>query len=88
MLITFVQGTRPPAAVSMQSTANFLDSQGMRPSLDWQQLSAKLDVAQVQLLQARTEMNISMKCKESQQHAQASYQASGSADFSMVVCVG
>ncbi len=88
MLITFVQGTRPPAAVSMQSTANFSDSQRMRPSLDWQQLSAKLDVAQVQLLQARTEMNISMKCKKSQQHAQASYQASGSTDFSMVLCVG
>ena len=30
----------------------------MSPSLDWQQLSVKLDVAQSQLLQAQTDLNL------------------------------
>ncbi len=41
----------------------------MSPSLGWRQLSVKLDAAQLQLLQAQTEMRISMQCTEPQQHA-------------------
>jgi len=46
-----------------------LDSQRKSPSLDWRQLPVKLDVAQSQLLQARTEMMISMHCTEPQHAA-------------------
>ncbi len=69
MLLTSVQRTRPPAAVSLQSMTKSLDSQRKSPSLDWRQLPVKLDVAQSQLLQARTEMMISMHCTEPQHAA-------------------
>ena len=41
----------------------------MSPSLDWGQLPVKLDVAQSQLLQAQTQMKISMHCTEPQHAA-------------------
>ncbi len=64
-----IQRTRPPAAVSLQSMTRSMGSQSMSPSLGWRQLFVKLDAAQSQLLQAQTEMKISMQCTEPQQHA-------------------